>query len=82
MKKIIKSLNLFSKISFWFAFIVALSKLFLESKFNMTFANMHSNPLLLVTLLINVVFNVFLFTGAGLIFKALAQILENQQKNL
>lgn len=75
--KLIKNLRILSKLSFIFAIIVILAKLFLE----MNFQNMMLGafpPLVSISLIIDLVFNVFMFVGAGFLFEALAKILENQ----
>lgn len=77
----VKNLRILSKLSFLFAIIVILAEVFLKANFKNMILGAFP-PSVSMSLIINLVFNIFMFVGAGVAFEALAKILENQEKNL
>ncbi|MDO5755481.1 MAG: hypothetical protein Q4P28_04545 [Tissierellia bacterium] len=78
--KNVNRLRVFAKISLVFAVIITLGKLFLQPEYQMMIRGDNLEPSYIMAMVINLVFNLFLFIGGAAIFSALADLLEKAQR--
>ncbi len=87
MNNLNKWLRLLSKISIVFAVVTPIANLLIKPEFKMLMAKMQGavdtytlSGTTIFVMIVNVLFNVFLFLGAAAVFAALAQILDKKQE--
>lgn len=87
MNNLSKWLRLLSKISIVFAVVIPIANLIVKPEFKMIMAKMQGlvdtymvSRTMMFVMVVNVLFNVFLFLGAAAVFAALAQILDKKQE--
>lgn len=81
MKTKVKQLRLFSKLSLVFGLIVILTKIFTDQNIQLWIKNPSGQGLIVppgyyVAIIVNLLFNAFIFLAVSLVFASLAQILE------
>lgn len=85
MKNKVKQLQVFSKLSLVFGVIVILAKIFTDQNIQLWIKNPSGQGLILppgyhVVIIVNLLFNAFIFLAVSLVFASLAQILEKQSE--
>lgn len=77
----VRSLRIFSKLSILFALVVSISKVLVQPEYQLWIHGGEVQMVALIAMVVNLLFNIFLFIGASLIFSALARILERLEGN-
>lgn len=77
----VRSLRIFSKLSILFALVVSISKVLVQPEYQLWLHGGEVQMASLIAMVVNLLFNIFLFIGASLIFSALARILERLEGN-
>lgn len=76
----IRVLKIFSKLSLVFALVVTVSKLLVQPEYQLWLHGGEVQMVSLIAMVVNLLFNLFLFIGISVIFSALARILEKLEQ--